>query len=779
MIQMKKTVLKSFTILCLLSTIFLVSLTNEIRLVEATGTIHIRADGRIEPDTASISTVDNITYTLTDDIYDSIVVERDNIVLDGKGYTVQGTEGGRGIDLSQRSNVTVKRITVKSFEIGIQLHDSSDNRLHQNTVAGYDTFGIMLWPDSNNNIITGNTVLNNTVGTGIQILKSNGNRIDGNTVAHNSHGVTLSESYDNNIQNNTIYSNEGAGIYTDYSGENTIIKNSISNCSYGIYTRHSSDSLNSNTVIGNHYGLLLDYSDGNVIYHNNFINNTIQVQTTAVTPLINDWDDDYPSGGNYWSDYNGTDLYRGQFQNETGYDGIGDTPYTIDANNTDNYPLTHPYGPVRNLNTSLTYLTIQSAISAPETLDGHTILVSSGTYYERVRIGKSLILVGENKSTTIIDGEGTASPVVGVFAHNVTVTGFTVQNSSLGGPFTDSGIYVYNVENTTIADNVISANHIGIHLRDSKHDTICGNTISENNKGITCCNVREGSFIENTISRNVWFGIDLSCSESTSILRNLLMSCSPNIALTFSMSITIAGNTVSDSPEIGVNLWYSNSCSIQENTISNNPIGTHFVHSPENKIHHNNFHNNSRQVYLEFCEPSNLWDDGYPSGGNYWSDYTDVDSDNDGIGDALYVIDENNKDNYPLMGMFSDFNTTSEHHVQTICNSTISDFQFNGTAFSFSVTGEDGTLGFCRACIPTALMNDTYTVFINGTEVAHTLLPCSNSTRSYLYFGYFHSTQDVVIIPELPSVLIVPLLMALTLGIAVLSRKKRLYVKNN
>ena len=62
------------------------------------------------------------------------------------------------------------------------------------------------------------------------------------------------------------------------------------------------------------------------------------------TGYANVWDNGYPSGGNYWSDYAGEDLYSGPYQNETGSDGIGDMPYVIDESNTDNYPLMNPYG---------------------------------------------------------------------------------------------------------------------------------------------------------------------------------------------------------------------------------------------------------------------------------------------------------------------------------------------------------------------------------------------------------------------------------------------------
>jgi parallel beta-helix repeat protein len=100
-----------------------------------------------------------------------------------------------------------------------------------------------------------------------------------------------------------------------------------------------------NSIEGNGDGIWVSQSDNNVIFHNNFINNTHHAYEYPYTtkPSFNEWDNGYPHGGNYWSDYNGTDLYSGQHQNVTGSDGIGDIPYVTFTNNTDNYPLMNPY----------------------------------------------------------------------------------------------------------------------------------------------------------------------------------------------------------------------------------------------------------------------------------------------------------------------------------------------------------------------------------------------------------------------------------------------------
>jgi parallel beta-helix repeat protein len=142
------------------------------------------------------------------------------------------------------------------------------------------------------------------------------------------------------------------GIFTDVFDFNIISGNIVTNNQNGINLSATCpcrpaeyNTITNNTIRNNGFGISLGYGAiNNNITHNNFVNNAHQTETQG---SINFWDDGYPSGGNFWSNYNGTDSYSGPYQNLTGGDGIGDTPYVVDANNRDNYPLMKPGGDIK------------------------------------------------------------------------------------------------------------------------------------------------------------------------------------------------------------------------------------------------------------------------------------------------------------------------------------------------------------------------------------------------------------------------------------------------
>ncbi|RLI43059.1 hypothetical protein DRO69_09705 [Candidatus Bathyarchaeota archaeon] len=307
------------------------------------GTVYIRADGSIDPPDAPIITYDNITYTLTGDIKSveyGIVVEKDSIILDGNGYSIHG-EGAKdsiGIDLAGRSNITVKNISIKGFHYNFYLSYSSNNNIYENEIGPKD--GVWL-DNSSNNTISQNNMVNVTVGIGL--IQSFSNAIIKNNIINGTGiGIEVSGSSDNIISENNI-TNCPRGIWVKAGDFNYITENNIKAATKQGLTlsQSSNNTVIQNNIVYNYRGMYLYDSLNNKIHHNNFINNTIQVDSVN---SLNTWDDGYPSGGNYWSDYNGTDFYNGEYQNGTGSDGIGDAPYIIDINNTDRYPLIGLFG---------------------------------------------------------------------------------------------------------------------------------------------------------------------------------------------------------------------------------------------------------------------------------------------------------------------------------------------------------------------------------------------------------------------------------------------------
>jgi len=348
------------------------------------------------------------------------------------------------------------------------------------------------------------------------------------------------------------------------------------------------------------------------------------------------------------------------------------------------------------------YSTIQAAVDAAN--PGDTIQVASGIYFENVKVGKSVKIVGEGSETTIIDGNGTDT-VVRVTADGVVISGFTIQRGVKDYRYCP-GIYLYGSSGATISNNVVSNNSYGILLERSGDSIVSSNMVIYNHRGIELVSSSGNIVRDNIVTLNRYDGIYLFSSEGN----------------------TIVGNMVSYN---GMPF-----------------LSTHGIHlgpcSSGNILYHNNVVNNTDQAYEN---KTNTWDNGVE--GNYWSDYEGVDDGSggrvagDGIGDTL--LPHLGLDYYPLMEPWSQVRVFDG--IVVFSNSTIiAGFNFSAPLMriSFSVLGPPGTVGFCNVTVLKSLFSGIFMVLIDGVPIDYIL--SWNATCFFLYFTYSHGVHSVVIL---------------------------------
>ena len=255
------------------------------------------------------------------------------------------------------------------------------------------------------------------------------------------------------------------------------------------------------------------------------------------------------------------------------------------------------------------YPTVRQALEVA--VPGATVWIAPGTYNESVVIDKPVSIIGKKGSAPIFSGGGVGIAITLLAsASGSIIAGLVISNW-------DKGILIHDASDCKIYDNIISlVKDNGIILE--------GTNAAHN---LVYCNI----FERNTI------GINLTSSSSSDIFLNVFSLSNTGICLGSS------GNT------------------IYANTISQNIFGINMTNSNNNKIYNNNFEGNTLQLSIS-TSTGNIWDDGYPTGGNYWSNNTGPDlnsgpyqneTGSDGIIDVPYVIAGNNIDNYPLAQPFS------------------------------------------------------------------------------------------------------------------------------
>ena len=745
----------------------------DIQPATANGTIYIRADGSIDPPTAPISTLDNVTYTLTGDISDPLVIERSSIVVEGAGQRVMGigAEGSIGMYLSGNSNVTLVNMEITGFSYGIRLYYSSNNTIASSNVTASGRVGIDLYYSSNNSML-GNNVAGNVYGISLEV--SSNNRIHGNIFTND--GLCVRMSYANSVENNTVngrplvyledvsdynvqeagqvilvrchnimvdglsISETDIGIQLLETNSSIIAENKLANNLVSMYLWGSlNNTISGNNISDNFVGIWLYCSSNTRIFHNNFNNNT---QQTKIDPDgYNAWDDGYPSGGNYWSDYNGSDFSNGPYQNETGSDGIGDVPYVVDSENQDDYPLMsswvrfesqtiyiradgsvdpsgapiHRQGETYTLTSSIT--TAESGIIVQRDnvvvdFAGHSIQCFTGGYLGVDLSGRSNVTLKNAEISNYYYCVYLSS------SSNNTVTGNTIDSQ-------DIGVYLGASSENTVTDNYI-AGYRAVYLESASGNIILGNNILGDKYAVYL-----GSSYNNTVARNSIDGweilgpVYLSASyENVFSENNMTCHAWIGVHLLGSNRNNFSGNTIVCTAGVGVYLEGSSynrfsgnripgyyygivfTSSSNGNIVSGNNITNQradAIHlegqSTNNKFYHNNFMNNAEQVYID-PGSGGIWDDGYPSGGNYWSNFADVDlysgpnqniPGSDGIWDHPYSLPFPNVDHYPLVQQSTPDSTPPGVSILSPQNTT---YTTNSVPLTFTIDERTSWIGY-------------------------------------------------------------------------------------
>ncbi|MEM1565462.1 MAG: NosD domain-containing protein [Candidatus Bathyarchaeia archaeon] len=741
-------------LLMLVSTLFYAFKTPN---VEAGGTIYIRVDGSIDPPTANIAKDEfNVTYTFTGNNYDTIVIERNNIILNGAGFILQ-VASADGIRLSNRSNVTIKNLNIDAgaSSYGIYLSYSSNITISNCTVYLSST-GISV-DHSSYNEIHGNRIERNGIGIDVTGLNyAHHNLIHNNTVASNRNdGITLGDSRNSVYWNNITDNAKGISVIGNFHNvyENNVTRNKRANgIGVSVASAGGGCNVSYNYVAENEIGFFLQPAS-----QQDFAPNTLKGNVIANNSLLNFGILNYGWAGNTAAElYNDVDVSN----------TVNGKPiyYWINREN-DTVPSDAGFVAIINCKN----ITVEN-LNLERNLEGVLLAFSNDCTISENNV--------TNNGEQLIWGGG------GIVLYHSS-NNLIRKNNVVTDHWTGDGIRLETSSNNMVSENNITETHVGVYMYYSDFNNVSNNFLRKNGKrGISLEYSSNNTVYGNEVLGSGEYGVYLG-AQYNDILENNITAYKYGLYVTGSRN-TIAENNIMENWEKGIFAGGSKN-TFFENSIINNNNGV-YLYGQNNLFFHNNFADNTKHVSYQSISIGNSWNSSFHSGGNYWSGYEEkypnaTELDGSGLWNTQYVINSKNIDYFPLMvptkPITRRFTAYSNINVEVSSNSSISQFQFNINAksISFNITGPAGTRGFCDITVPLNLLWGDFTLHMDRIQLIEGVnyTKTCNEAQCIFHVTYAHSTHEIEIfgtevIPELSG--LAAMLFAITAVLATLATTK-------
>jgi nitrous oxidase accessory protein NosD len=562
-----------------------------------------------------------------------------------------GDNNGYGaIEIVQSSYSSVYNNTVYSNigpTRGIGINNGSFNQVYNNTVYSSNSGTQIDWY-SNNNSIFNNNFYNCSTGIGF-FNSAHNNQVFGNQISLSGNAISLDDSYSNLFQNNAI-TNNSVGFIANNSTNNNIYSNTFSggiNAGISLNPYSNNNVIASNNVTGNNFGgISIGLNCSNITISENFISNNMRVGIVAGritnSTIINNIITGEEESISIYD--NSSDLLITKniitFSNSTGirFSGSGQR-ITVSEN-------VVQYSRLAGISAWGIYDALLIKNNTVQNNNGNGMFFNNAT---GILIDQNLIencnssgiWVGQESSNISIKNNAINGTIYGIGlmdnASRVIVENNFITNCSPQGIILAQLVYDVIIKNNTCAN---SGYGIALFGNDSGQQNITGITIQNN---VLLNNNNVGLFVD--FARNI------------TVDQNFAFGNDDGISVSQSNNVTVTSNLIDQNlgRAIGI-LSSSTNITVSSNNVTRNSLGVNFNNASGNFVYHNNFINNTNQAAS--ANSTNTWDNGYPSGGNYWSNYNGIDRftglnqnlfGQDSIGDLVYSIDQTNIDNYPLV----------------------------------------------------------------------------------------------------------------------------------